>query len=135
MSQFCDTFMAWNIKGFTVSAGNQKTIVSEWYDSQTEDVQAAFLVRMEFLIQRPRWDRPFVGQLRRDCAGLFEIIFKVANVQHRPIGYFSGQREFTFLAFATERDGKFDPKNICDTAFKRKALIEANKERAREIRF
>jgi len=127
--------MPWKIKGFIVAEGNSKTIVADWYEAQSEDVKAAFYARMEFLIQRDQWDRPYVGQLRAKCAGLFEIVLRVANVQHRPIGYFSGKREFTFLAFATERDGEFDPRDICKTAFNRKALIESKKERAREIRF
>jgi hypothetical protein len=127
--------MKWTVRGFTLSATDYRTVVTDWYESQFEDVQAAFYTRMEFLIERENWDRPYVGQLRGECRGLFEIVLKVNNVQHRPIGYFSGKQEFTFLAFATERDGEFDPKNICKTAFKRKVIIEANKERAREIRF
>ncbi len=80
------------------------------------------------------WDRPFVGQLRKgECKGLFEIVLKVNNVQHRPIGYYSAKMEFTFLAFATERDGKFDPPNVCGTAKKRIEIIREDKERVREF--
>lgn len=81
------------------------------------------------------WQRPYIGKLRDKCKGLYEIRFEVGNVQHRPIGYFSGELEFTFLAFATERGSKFNPLHICETAQKRKQLIEQRKERAREFKF
>lgn len=53
----------------------------------------------------------------------------------RRIGYFSGELEFTILAFATERDNKFDPLHICETAKQRKQQIEQRKELAREFKF
>ena len=127
--------MAWKLKSVTVSGVVSTTIVSEWFEAQDDAVQMAFLTRMKFLIELPYdgWKRPYVGQLRRECKGLFEIRLPVNKVQHRPIGYFSGIREFTFLAFATERDNKLNPINICETAFNRKTMIESNRERVREI--
>jgi hypothetical protein len=123
----------WTLKAFTQDG--KTTIVSEWYEDQTEAVQAAFEARLEFLTAQPPhvWQRPYVGTLKGECKGLIEIIFEVNNVQHRPIGYFSGKMEFTFLAFATERGGKFDPRKVCAIAKRRKALIEKRKEHAREI--
>jgi len=47
------------------------------------------------------------------------------------LGYFSGKQEFTIVAFATERDGKFDPKSVCETA---KKLIKAIKEGTENVR-
>jgi hypothetical protein len=125
----------WKIKAF--AADFNRTIISEWHSQQDEDVQAAFEVKMKFLREQPRavWQRPHIGMLRRDCKGLYEIRIKVNNVQHRPIGYFSGLEEFTILAFATERDNQFDPRDICTTAKNRKELIELNRRYAREFRF
>jgi hypothetical protein len=125
----------WTLKSFTSPGGD--TIVGEWFAEQAEEVQAAFIARMKFLRALPAdgWDRPYVGQLRRgECKGLFEIVLKVNKVQYRPIGYFSGRGEFTFLAFATERDGKFDPIDVCATAKKRLEVISQNKERVRELK-
>lgn len=125
----------WLLKSFTNPEG--KTIVGLWYAAQTEDVKTAFRTRMKFLIPlgEKGWDRPQVGQLRHgDCKGLFEIVLKVNKVQHRPIGYFSGKMEFTFLAFATERDGEFEPPNVCTTAQQRLELIRRDNKRVREFR-
>jgi hypothetical protein len=123
--------MPWKLKSLTDA--NDDIIVSEWLDSQTPEVQFAFETRMKFLVAQSGggWDRPNVGQLHGKCKGLFEIRLKVNKVQYRPIGYFSGPQEFTFVAFATERDGKFDPPDICKTAQARRVLIELNKERSR----
>jgi hypothetical protein len=125
----------WTLKSVTISYSDSRTIVSDWLEDQTDEVQTAFLVRMKFLVGRPGngWDRPWVGQLHGRCKGLFEIVLKVNKVRHRPIGYFSGKEEFTFLPFATERDNKLDPPNVCELAQKAKKIILLHKERVREF--
>src|SRR5690242_19904741 len=109
----------WTVKSLVDrrSGEKQTTIVSQWYESQSAGVQAAFLTRMKFLQGLPDdgWDRPYVGQLRgKPCKGLYEIVITVEKVQHRPIGYFSGIMEFTIVSFATERDGKLVPVSTCE---------------------
>lgn len=114
----------------------KETIVKQWFDGQYEEVQDAFLARMKFLRGLPEngWDRPYVGQLRRkECKGLFEIVISVENAEHRPIGYFSGRMEFTIVAFAKERNGKFDPKTVCAVAKKLIERIDEGKEHVREF--
>lgn len=109
----------WKLKSFT-QADKKTPILEEWFEEQSPSVQTAFLNRMKDLIKKPGngWNRPDVGQLRHGCSGLYEIVLKVDKVQHRPIGYYSGKEEFTFVAFAIEKGGQFVPKNICDTAFR-----------------
>lgn len=125
----------WTLKAFT--ADFSRTVVAEWYAQQSGKVQAAFETRLKFLQAQPPdvWQRPHVAMLRGDCRGLLEIRFEVRNVQHRPIGYYSGELEFTILAFATERDSQFDPREICSTAKSRKAFIELDRRHAREFTF
>jgi hypothetical protein len=128
----------WTLKAF--AADGRTTIVQEWYSAQSEAVQVAFETRLKFLVAQPPsvWQRPYIGKLRskdKHCKGLYEIRFEVNNVQHRPIGYFSGNLEFTILAFATERGNQFDPLHICETAKHRKQQIEHRKELARVFKF
>lgn len=125
----------WTLKSLTLSGSTERTLVADWFDGQTEAVQNAFYIRMKFLIGLPGdgWNRPYVGQLHGKCRGLFEIVLKVDNVQYRPIGYFSGKEEFTFVFFATERDRKLDPPNTCELAQQAKNITLSNKERVREI--
>jgi hypothetical protein len=125
----------WVLRAFT--ADYSRTVVAEWFSLQTGRVQGAFETRLKFLIGQPRsvWKRPYVGTLTRECKGLYEIRLKVDNVQHRPIGYYSGELEFTILVFATERDWKLVPKNVCGLANERRALIERDGRHAREITF
>lgn len=141
LSQKCDNMNLWKIKGFVNERG--VNIVKEWCDAQSSDVWAAFVAHLSYLSgQMPnKWVRHWVGTLsggkksrKTGCAGLIELRFDVGNVEYRPIGYYSGKMEFTILFFATERDGDFDPRNACETAKERKALIDANRERAREFR-
>lgn len=124
----------WLIKAFT--ADFQTTVVGEWYRAQNAAVRAAFEFRLEYLRVRPPllWQRPYVGTLRGECKGLFEIRLEAGNVQHRPIGYYPGELQFTILAFATERDRKLVPPMVCASAFKRMALIERDGRYAREFK-
>jgi hypothetical protein len=130
----------WTWKGFVTNRG--KNIVKEWCDEQDDDVWAAFVILLEYLDAQPPegWVRPYIGTLKggkrgkkTGCAGLHELRFDVGNVEYRPIGYYSGKMEFTFLFFAIEQDREFKPPNACETAKKRKAIIDKDKERAREF--
>jgi hypothetical protein len=129
---------SWRLKGLVDRRSVNQTVVDQWFRLQSEDVQIAFTTRMKFLRGLPAdgWDRPYVGQLRwKECKGLYEIVISVENVEHRPIGYFSGPMEFTIVAFATERDGRFEPKTICATAKRLIEKIEKGEEKVREFTF
>ena len=128
----------WKLKGLVDRRTVNQTVVDQWYLSQTEPVQVAFVTRMKFLRGLPGdgWDRPYVGQLRwKECKGLFEIVISVGNIEYRPIGYFSGEKEFTIVAFATERDGKFEPKTVCATAKRLIERIKKGQEKVRDFTF
>ena len=104
-------------------------LIQSWYRAADEKVKATFDSRVKFLAQRkPQdWGLPFFRRLHGDCSGLGEIRFKANKVQHRPIGFFSAENEFTILFFATEKGGKLVPKSACSTAQQRKQLISANR--------
>lgn len=128
----------WKLKGLVDRRTVNQTVVDQWYRSQTEGVQVAFVTRMKFLRGLPGdgWDRPYVGQLRwKECKGLYEIVISVSEAEHRPIGYFSGEKEFTIVTFATERDGKFEPKTVCASAKRLIERIRAGQERVRDFTF
>lgn len=112
-------------------------VIEDWYDRQPDQLQAKFDTRIRYLQQQPRsaWTRPHFDTLKGDCAGLGEIRFEWRNVQYRPIGFASGQMEFTLVFVATERGGKFEPRSTCETAQKRKAEVIANRSRARDCDF
>ena len=114
------------IKGFKFANGEE--LIRDWYRDVDSKVKAAFDVRTEYLAQRkPQdWQFPYYRALHVECAGLGEIRFKVNNVQHRPIGFFSGKDEFTILFFATEKGETFAPKSACKTAQERKKLVKNN---------
>jgi len=125
----------WVWKNYITSQGNG--IVKEWYESIDKFVWLEFRAMLEHLDGQPpvNWVRPYVGTLKKECSGLFEIRFDVGNVQYRPIGYYSGEMEFTILFFAIEKDSKFVPLAACKIAQKRKKDIENGKEKANEFWF
>jgi hypothetical protein len=73
---------------------------------------------------------PRTRVLEGECDGLIEIRFFAENVQHRPLGFYGPLKlEFTIAFFATERGGKFYPRNSCGTALGRKSIVYGNREK------
>ncbi len=121
----------WVFKSFVTS--RNQSVVEDWYGSQVPDVRAAFDISLRYLSKQPpsNWVRPYVGTLKRQCAGLWEIRFTVEKVRYRPIGFFGPVRmEFTIVAFATEKGGSFVPAGICESALKRKEEVISDPGRA-----
>src|SRR5579859_6317935 len=83
-------------------------VIDEWHQAQPDGLQAKFDTRAKYLRQQPRalWIRPYFETLHGEGAGLGEIRFEWKNVQYRPLGVASGEREFTLLSIAHERGGK-----------------------------
>jgi len=83
------------------------------------------------------WCRPNgFDRLSGKYRELGKLRFKVANVQHRPLGFFGPERKmFTLLIWSTERDGKFNPPNVRDTALDRMNQVLRDRERANECNF
>lgn len=130
----------WTWKAFVRKNG--RNVVKEWVDEHSDAAFAAFTVLYHYLDnQLPSgWDRPFVGTLaggkrkrKTGCAGLRELIFDQGNVQYRPLGYHSGEMEFTILYMAEERGNDFYPPNSCETAKERRVKIETEERNAREF--
>jgi hypothetical protein len=111
--------------------------IDAWLRAQSDKLQAKVDQRLRHLAQQPRdkWVRPYFDTLSDDCAGLGEVRLEVGNVQHRLLGFASGQREFTFVFWAVEKGGKFVPKDTCAIAQRRKAEVVADRSRAHDCDF
>jgi hypothetical protein len=125
----------WAWKSYVTPRG--ETLVKEWHGEVDSFVWLEFRTTLEYLDGQPpsNWVRPYVGTLKKDCSGLFEIRLEVKNVQYRPIGYYSGEMEFTILFFAIEKGSKFVPLAACEIAQRRRKDIEEGKEKANEFWF
>lgn len=130
----------WRFKGFIDGSGTN--IVRKWCDDADDAVWEAFVAHCEYLGPRPitDWVMPYTRILRggkrskKNCTGLVEFRFDCGNVEYRPLGFYSGDREFTFLVFAEERGGAFVPPDACQIAKERMAVIENDRSREREFR-
>ncbi len=127
----------WAIRFFRTG---QRSEFLEKYDEQSAKVRAEFRATMNGLLDQPSitgWSRPNgFDRLSREYRELGKFRFKVENVQHRPLGFFGpDQKMYTLLVWATERDGKFDPRGVRDLAMKRMKMIRANPELAAEYDF
>ena len=128
----------WGIRFFRTAKGRSQFL--EEYDRQPAAVRAEFRATMNGLRDQPTiagWSRPNgFDRLSGEYRELGKFRFKVRNVQYRPLGFFGpGQKEYTLLAWATERDDKFDPRGIRDTALRRRAMVLSDPGLADECDF
>lgn len=109
--------------------------IEAWYASASKKVRAKFLSRLKMLANLPwdEWNEPLYKKLHGNCAGLGEIRFFADNVQQRPLGFRSGENEFTLLFCATEKGGNFVPSNACEKALSRKDEVLVSKERTNAL--
>jgi hypothetical protein len=105
------------------------------YENGSRQLKARFLSRLRILAQLPleEWNDNLYKTLSGPCSGLAEIRFKADRVQQRPLGFHSGNYEFTILFWAKEKNSRFVPVSACATALRRKAEVLANEDLADEI--
>ena len=123
----------WRFRCYISPNGTDET--RRWYDEQSKQVRAKFLQRLTTLAQLPfeEWREPLYKNLHGGCAGLGEIRFNANNVQQRPLGFRSGEREFTILFCAIEKSNRFTPRNACEIALNRKYETLNQKDRTNAL--
>jgi hypothetical protein len=126
---------SWAFRCYLTERGTD--VIDEWYSGQPEALQAKFDTRIRYLRQHPRseWVRPYFDTLGKKCAGLGEVRFEWNKVQYRPIGFASGELEFTLVFVAQERGRRFVPPTTCQISQNRKAEVLADRKRARVCDF
>ena len=128
----------WVIRCFRAAGGGD--LFDRDYRRQVAEVRAEFRAALNGLLAQEDitgWCRSNgFDRLSGKYRELGKLRFKVANVQHRPLGFFGPERKmFTLVIWATERDGKFDPPNVRETALRRMAQVKQNPRQAHECNF
>lgn len=109
----------WTIKVFVAD-------VERWLNGQTPEARAKIEARIRYLEVISEWKPPYVVKLT-GYADLYEIRVIHSNKQYRLIGcYGPGKREFTILVGAIEKEGKYNPPSVFETAERRIKLILKN---------
>jgi len=121
----------WEIRCYGTS--KEVNEIRTWYNRQSRKVQGKFQSRLKTLAQLElsEWKLPLFRWLHRECVPLGEVRFEVQNVQHRPLGFRSGEAAFTLTFCAQEQSDRFIPANACAIALERKAEITINPGRSR----
>jgi hypothetical protein len=124
---------AWEVRCFHNERG--RDLFCEAYAARTVAARANFRATLNGLRHQPNiegWCRRngfdlLTGKKYQRYRGLGKVRVKTADAAHRPLGFFGpGPAAFTLLAWATERDGEFDPPNILETALRRMQAVRAN---------
>ena len=123
---------AWMVRCFHSVHGSD--LFCKDYEKQTVKAKAEFRSTLSSLLAQPDiegWRRPEFDRLKGRYHKLGKLRFSANNVKHRPLGFFlPGERVFVLLIWATERDWKFDPPDVRDTAMERMTAVLADPERA-----
>lgn len=101
-------------------------VIKTWLEARGG--KARFDTIIQYLeASRPgTWRRPVVGRLTGECAGLSEIRAQVRRTQLRLLGFYGpGEREFTLVFGAVEKNDRFVPLSACEQAFRRKDRVNA----------
>lgn len=119
--------LLWNFRYYPLR--DTSTGVRNVYENASRAVQGKFFSRLVTLAQLDisQWREPLFKTLTNQ-SGLSEIRFKAEGVQQRPLGFRSGQHEYTLLLWATERGGRFVPRSACETAKSRMTEVIADRE-------
>lgn len=117
-----------------------RDLFDEDYESQSAAARAEFRAVLNGLKAQPEiqgWSRPNgFDRLNGKYRALGKLRFKANKIQHRPIGFLGpARRQFSLLIWATERDDKWDPPNVRDTALSRMEEILKDPTRAHECDF
>jgi Phage derived protein Gp49-like (DUF891) len=115
----------WTFLEFYSEAGNN--LIEEWYLTLDPSAQADFDTTLKHLSISPDWEG--IKEFKHlDRAGLCEIRFTTANVQYRPLGFFGpGERTFSILAGATNKQRVYNSPHACDLAIKRYKSLKQGK--------
>lgn len=113
--------MAWSF--YCYVSDNGRNAIRDWIAEQPQGTRVRLKAKLNALLNElrlaERLDRSNgVGQLHGPCAGLYELIIYVDKIQYRPIGCYGPAKngEFTLLAGAIEKGGKFTERDICGRA-------------------
>ncbi len=123
----------WSFRCYRSADGTDE--VRAWYDGGSKQLRARFLSRMRTLAQLARieWHENLYKDLHGACSGLGEIRFFADKVQQRPLGFHSGDAEFTILFCAKEKEGKFVPLSACERAIARRDEILKDRSRTNAL--
>jgi hypothetical protein len=117
----------WQIMDYCSEADNN--LIEEWYHDLSMDAQAAFDWVTQELSGTADWrGRSDFKALRGKHSGFAEIIFRVENVQYRPVGCFGpSRRQFTLLVGCYKKQKVYNPPDAFDRAIKRWSLYKQGK--------
>ena len=123
----------WDFRCYRSANGTDE--VRAWYDGGSKQLRARFLSRMRTLTQlaRNEWHENLYKTLHGECDGLGEIRFVADKVQQRPLGFHSGDAEFTILFCAKEKGGKFVPLSACEKAIVRRNEVLKDRSRTNAL--
>jgi hypothetical protein len=101
-------------------------MLDDWLSRQSENVQVAAEVALEYLVQRPRsdWRRPEFDLLSGKMREIGEIRLRLEK-QYRILGFFGPNRsDFTLLVGASKKGKQYDPRKALETALERMQQVK-----------
>lgn len=118
----------WRFFDYCSEAGTN--LIEAWYVDLHEEAQADFDITLKNLSITEDWRG--LKEFKMLGNGIGEIRFKSANVQHRPMGSFEGERVFAIWVGCTKKQNVYKPPDAFELASKRRKLYKQRKGSLRE---
>lgn len=122
--------MSWTFLDYVDGKGSNQ--IEAWLESlpvgARKPVRAKLAAILIFASPQARLQPPRFGPLQG--VGMFKVTFKLNNVQYRILAWYGpDRREVTLLAGAIEKNDRYRPLNVFDTAARRRAEILSDRKR------
>ena len=116
----------WTFKEFVTLGG--RGVITQWVSKELEmEAENDFHSILRYLEVTPRdlWVRPDYSPFDAEIG---EIRFKANNLQHRVFGFFLMEvKQYVMLAGSQKKGKTYDPRDVVETARKRRKLVLADR--------
>ena len=112
----------WTFFDYVSHVGNNQ--IDRWYEDLLIQEQSDFDEFLKTLGKTEKWGNRDYRPLHCKCIGLGELCFASCKKQHRVIGQFGPNHQYTLLIGCTHKQRVYDPPNAMDTALVRKKSLE-----------
>jgi hypothetical protein len=125
--------MKWRLLQYLSSGG--RGAIDDWRKSLPVNPQQADLdTFLKMMVKLDKWEYPHIKPLTGPHAGLTELRWKSGGLQHRIVGYRTGEHEYLMLVGCTHRGKQYNPSDALNTARRRKQQIEQKEALSNEYK-
>jgi hypothetical protein len=122
-----DTVSKWKFAQYVSPHGRHA--IEDWRKTLPVGPQRADMdTFLRMLAKMSAWNYPQIKDIQgARYKGLTELRWRSGGVQHRLVGYQTGEHDYLLLIGCTHKDRRYDPPDAFDTAVERRNWVKCGK--------